>query len=126
MNAVTKPIQRILPVVAIFLTLAACAATPPAKPIASISSIAGNWKGTFWDNRGAQYPGTITISQAGEIKTERMSANGPQTGGGKLTIRDGKAFLERGSAVSLHERDGKSLLMFNTRSGGQGEYTKGK
>jgi len=124
MNVVAKPMKHFLPVVAVFLTLAACAATPPAKPITRMSSIAGDWKGSFWDNRGAQYPGTMTISQAGEYKTERMSANGPQTSGGKLMIRDGKALTESGSAVSLHERDGKPLLMFNTRSGGQGEYTK--
>ena len=126
MHAVTKPIKNFLPAVAIFLGLAACTATPPAKPITSISSIAGDWKGTFWTNRGAQFPGTMSISQAGDYKSERMSPNGPQTGGGKLTIRDGKAFTDSGSAVSLHERDGKPVLMFNTRSGGQGEYTKVK
>ena len=124
MNAVLKPMRRLSPVVAIVLVLAACAATPPAKPITTMSSIAGDWKGAFWDNRGAQYPGTMTISKGGNYKTEHMSGRGPQTGGGKLTIRDGKAFTESGSAVSLHERDGKPLLMFNTRSGGQGEYTK--
>jgi hypothetical protein len=126
MNAITNPIKNFLPAVAVFLGLVACAATPPAKPITSMSSIAGDWKGTFWDNRGAQYPGTMTISQAGDYKTERMSGRGPQTGGGKLTIRDGKAFTDGGSAVSLHDRDGKPVLILNTRSGGQGEYTKVK
>jgi len=48
-----------------FLTLAAVAATPPAKPVSSIASIAEDWKGTFSDNRGAQYPGTMTTSQVG-------------------------------------------------------------
>jgi len=39
------------------------------------------------------------MSSAGEYKTERGGNNGPVTGSGKLTIREGKAFTDKGSSV---------------------------
>jgi hypothetical protein len=112
---------------AIAAVVTACASLPLARPVTSISQIAGKWQGPFTIAQGTQ-PATTTINPDGTYST----VLGNQTFTGKITLIDGK-LRGRGDQTgntgtwSLHEGEGKRVLVYANDDGRiTGEMTPAK
>ena len=104
--------------------LAACASLPPARPATDLKAIAGKWEGTLTARNGAQVPFTSTISENGTIETlvPSFSNPGPRFIG-KVTVEGGKYRWKsettgRTGSYTLHEGDGKRVLVSTPDDGG--------
>jgi hypothetical protein len=64
----------------------------------------------------------MSISADGKYASERASGKSS----GDLSLKNGKAVTERGTIYTLHEGEGKRILITDSPQGGSGEYTKVK
>jgi len=107
MRSCSGSIRLLCGFVLISLAVTACASLPPKKQVSDVSSLAGRWEGQVaatgqtlaWD-----------VARDGSVKWQAP----PNTGTGKLSLREGRLFYEsstgRSSFLDYHEGDGKRVL----------------
>lgn len=111
--------MRVAGLVAVSAALfTACATVPPAKSVASLTDIAGKWEGTA-SGAGGSTPVTMTVNPGGTYST----VLGGRTFTGKISLEGGKLrgrSNETGNTGtwSLHEGDGRRVLVYNPDRGG--------
>ena len=114
------------------VVLAGCASLPPAKATTDLKAIAGSWEGWMTVPNGYRLEVTSTIQGDGSYETNipALSNPGPRFAG-RVTVQDGRYRWKsdttgRTGTYTLHEGDGRRVLVSRADDGGYAEYTPAK
>jgi len=113
--------EALLVLVLIGSFIAGCVTLPPVKAIKTPKDIVGTWEGPFTSNSGTRKSTKVIITVDGTFSME----NSGYFKTGKLRIKDGKVKIGKKGKMTLHEGEGKRVLVLKGESG-SGRYTQVK
>lgn len=111
------------------IVLAACATLPPAQSVQNLKSITGTWWGTGSGPAGGIFPLTMAIKEDGSYVA--TTPEEIMQGTGNVWVSDGKIRFDSdpsgiGGTMTLHEGDGKRVLLGLRNDGSTFKVTPAK